>query len=285
METCEEPLLTAAEETRLAREIEVGLLAAEALRTGARPAGATEVELRLLAERGVQCRRRFLQANLGLVGLVARQEAARSQLDHGELYQEGCLALIHALQRFDHQRGVRFATYALVWIRAQVRAATSTRCGALNVPPSRAETLRRLRGLEMQLAQSLGRFPTADDLAEATGHDPDWIRTLLDTRAARSLDEAAETGPVEVADEHAADPFDRVVRSAWQGGSELLGRLQGLEQRVVSLRFGFEDGEPHTCTEIARLLALPVARIRRTEVKALETLREFCPQQAIALLQ
>lgn len=284
MHTREEPLLTAAEESLLAQEIEVGLLAAESLGTGARPAGATEAELVLLAERGEQCRRRFLRANLGLVGLVARQEADRSQLERSDLYQEGCLGLIHALERFDHRRGVRFATYALVWIRAQVRAATATRCGELNVPTSRAESLRRLRGVEMQLTQTLGRLATVADLATATGQEPDWVRSLLDTQVARSLDSAAEDGPIQVPDQHAEDSFDRVAREACPG-PDLLSRLHGLEQQVVSLRYGFADGEPHTCAEIARLLALPVTRIRRAEARALESLREICPQQAIALLR
>lgn len=284
MDTSEEPLLSATEESLLAQEIEVGLLAAESLASGARPAGASTAELVLLADRGQQSRHRFLRANLGLVGLVARQEAERSQLDRGELYQEGCLGLIHALERFDHHRGVRFATYALVWIRAQVRAATATRCGALNVPPSRAETLRRLRGLEMQLTQRLGRQATVADLASATGQDPAWVRALLATRAARSLEGAVEEGPLEVPDERATDSFARVIRGA-QPLPDLLGRLEGLERQVVRLRYGFADGEPHTCAEIARLLSLPVARIRRAESRALEALREICPQQAIALLE
>lgn len=283
MYTSEEPLLTAAEESLLAQEIEVGLIAAAALGTGARPAGATEAELVVLADRGEQCRRRFLRANLGLVGLVARQESDRSQLDRSELYQEGCLGLIHALERFDHQRGVRFATYALVWIRAQVRAATATRCGELNVPPSRAESLRRLRGLEMQLTQTLGRLATVADLATATGREQEWVRSLLDTHTARSLDATTEDGPIQVPDQHAQDSFDRVVREAWRG-PDLLGRLQGLERQVVGLRYGFADGDPHTCAEIARQLALPVARIRRAEARALEMLRQICPQHAIALL-
>lgn len=281
METDEESLLSAAEEIHLAEEIEVGLLAAECLATGARPAGATEAELEFLVRHGEECRRRFLRANLGLVGLIAHHEAARSQLDHNELFQEGCLGLIHALARFDHRRGVRFASYAMAWIRSSVRAATATRCGALNLPPRRAETLRRLRGLEMRLTQSLGRPATADDLARATGQSAAWVRSLLATRTTSSLD-PTETGVPDLCDPTAEDSFDRVGRN--RSGPDLLSKLCGLERQVVGLRYGFDDGEPHSCTEIARRLAVPVGRVRRAESRALEKLRTICPQQAIALL-
>lgn len=136
----------------------------------------------------------------------------------------------------------------------------------------------------MQLTQTLGRLATVADLATATGQEPDWVRSLLDTQVACSLDSAAEDGPIQVPDQHAEESFDRVAREACPG-PDLLSRLHGLEQQVVSLRYGFADGEPHTCAEIARLLALPVTRIRRAEARALESLREICPQQAIALLR
>ena len=101
--------------------------------------------------------------------MISRQYAARCQLPDAELFQEGCLGLITAVQRFDHVRGYRFSTYALFWIRAFVGAAAAKLLGAMNLPTSRAEQLRSARGLEAELSQGLGRPPTVEELAHALG--------------------------------------------------------------------------------------------------------------------
>ena len=157
-----EPLLTHAEVIELQCAIEAGLLAREARVSGAGFADATDQELRFLENQGALARQRFIQANLGLVGMVSRQFAARCQLPDAELFQEGCVGLITAVERFDHARGNRFSTYALFWIRAFVGAATAKQLGAMNLPTSRAEQLRAAHGVEAELSQSLGRGHRVD---------------------------------------------------------------------------------------------------------------------------
>ena len=143
-----EPLLTGSQMVELQRAIEAGLLAQDARLSGSGFGDATDHELSLLEVSGERARQRFIRANLGLVGMISRQYAARCQLPDAELFQEGCLGLITAVQRFDHVRGYRFSTYALFWIRAFVGAAAAKLLGAMNLPTSRAEQLRSARGLE-----------------------------------------------------------------------------------------------------------------------------------------
>jgi RNA polymerase primary sigma factor/RNA polymerase nonessential primary-like sigma factor len=275
-----EPQLTPAELIRLQRIIEAGLLARDARLSGAGFADATEQELRLLEDQGALARQQFILANLGLVGMVSRQFAARSQLPDAELFQEGCLGLITAVERFDHARGYRFSTYALYWIRAFVGAAAAKHLGGMNLPTSRAEQLRAAHGLEAELTQSLGRAPTLPEMAYALGRSKHWTAGLLSHQRPRSLELVDGTALERL---HASDEMDAVGAEPLPV-RELLFRLDALDRRVLELRLGFAEGEPKSFADIARALQISVARVRRIEARALEKLRGFCPQQASALL-
>ena len=183
-----EPLLTGSQVVELQCAIEAGLLARDARLSGSGFRDATDHELRLLEASGERARERFIRANLGLVGMISRQYAARCQLPDAELFQEGCLGLLTAVQRFDHVRGYRFSTYALFWIRAFVGAAAAKLLGAMNLPTSRAEQLRSARGLEAELSQGLGRPPTVGELAQALGRSESWTAGLLAHQRPRSLE-------------------------------------------------------------------------------------------------
>jgi RNA polymerase primary sigma factor/RNA polymerase nonessential primary-like sigma factor len=272
--------LTRAEIVELQRAIEAGLLARDARISGAGFADATEDELRLLEDQGEQARQRFIRANFGLVGMVSRQYAARSQLSDAELFQEGCVGLITAVQRFDHARGHGFSTYALFWIRAFVGAAAANLLGAINLPISRAEQLRAAHGLETELTQSLGRPPTVSELADALGRSEDWTAGLLSHQRPRSLELVDGTTLDHL---RAHDELDAALDDPTPV-CELLFQLNDLDRRVLELRLGFADGEAKTYAHIARLLDTSVTRVRRIEARALEKLREVCPQQASAQL-
>jgi RNA polymerase primary sigma factor/RNA polymerase nonessential primary-like sigma factor len=275
-----EPPLTHAQVVELQRAIEAGLLARDARQSGTGFADATEQELRLLEDHGAQARQRFIQANLGLVGMVSRQFAARCQLPNTELFQEGCVGLITAVERFDHARGNRFSTYALFWIRAFIGAATAKHLGAMNLPTSRAEQLRAAHGLEAELTQALGRPPTLREMADALGRSEDWTASLLSHQRPRSLELVDGTMLERL---HARDDLDAVLADPLPV-RELLFHLDDLDRRVLELRLGFADGEPKSFAQTARVLDISVSRVRRIEARALETLRGFCPQQASAQL-
>ncbi len=275
-----EPQLTSAEVVELQRAIEAGLLAHDARLSGIGFADATDHELKLLEAAGERARERFIRANLGLVGMISRQYAARRQLPDAELFQEGCVGLITAVQRFDHVRGYRFSTYALFWIRAFVGAASAKLLGAMNLPTSRAEQLRAARGLEVELSQGLGRPPTVEEMADALGRSESWTAGLLAHQRPRSLDLI----DAETLDRlQAGDELDGVLADR-QSVRELLLRLNDLDRRVVELRLGFTTGKPLSYVDTARALQISVTRVRRLEARALETLRGWCPQQASALL-
>ena len=277
---CSEPQLTSAEVVALQRAIEAGLLALDARLSGIGFADATDHELKLLEAAGERARERFIRANLGLVGMISRQYAARRQLPDAELFQEGCVGLITAVQRFDHVRGYRFSTYALFWIRAFVGAASAKLLGAMNLPTSRAEQLRAARGLEVELSQGLGRPPTVEEMADALGRSESWTAGLLAHQRPRSLDLI----DAETLDRlQAGDELDGVLADR-QSVRELLLRLSDLDRRVVELRLGFTTGKPLSYVDTARALQISVTRVRRLEARALETLRGWCPQQASALL-
>jgi RNA polymerase primary sigma factor len=275
-----ENLLTRAEVVALQRAIEAGLLARDARLSGAGFANATDQELRILETTGELARQRFIRANLGLVGMMSRQYAARCQLPEAELFQEGCVGLITAVERFDHARGYRFSTYALFWIRAFVGAATAKLLGAMNLPTSRAEQLRAARGLEAELTQSLGRPPTLREMADALGRGEDWTASLLSHQRPRSL-ELVDSAVLDHL--HARNELDEVLAEPLPV-RDLLLRLDDLDRRVLELRLGFADGEPRSYAHTARALQISVTRVRRIETRALEVLRGYCPQHASAQL-
>jgi RNA polymerase primary sigma factor len=275
-----EPLLTHAEVVELQRAIEAGLLARDARISGAGFVDATDQELRLLEEQGALARQRFIRANLRLVGMVSRQFASRCELGDAELFQEGCIGLITAVERFDYTRGYRFSTYALFWIRAFVGAATAKHLGAMNLPTSRAEQLRAAHGLETELTQRLGRAPTLQEMADALGRSEDWTAGLLAHQRPRSL-ELVDGGILDRL--YAREELDSVLTEPVPV-RELLLRLDDLDRRVLELRLGFDDGEPRSFAHTARVLQISVTRVRRIEARALDTLRGFCPWQASAQL-
>ncbi|HET9647484.1 MAG TPA: sigma-70 family RNA polymerase sigma factor [Microlunatus sp.] len=276
-------LLSATDEAGLARRIEAGVLA-EAVLAGslalAKPAAAGDAELRWLVHDGRQAHQRFVQANLRLVAMVAAQHAQRANLSLGELFQDGCVGLLLAIQRYDHRRGCRFATYALFWIRAVIGATSARSRGAAELPVRRAEELRALRGLEAELSQRHGRPPTVTELAEAAGRSTGWVAGLSGYEAPRSLE---ELGEVELADALDQDPAERHGMDG--AARELLWHLLPFEREVVARRMGFLDGRAHSYAEVARDLRMSVSRVRRIEERALDRLRAVCPHEARALLR
>jgi RNA polymerase primary sigma factor len=275
-----EPLLSTEDVVILQRAIEAGLLAGAARQSGSGFADATEAELAELELVGKRARQRFIRANLRLVGMVARQYASRSRLSEADLFQEGCIGLIIAVERFDHTRGYRFSTYGLYWIRALVSAAAARQLGGINLPTSRAEQLRAARGRETELVQSLGREPSVRELAEALGRSESWTARLLAHQRPQVMELVDHQG-LDLG--YDADDLDAVLQDQ-RPGRELLARLDDLGRAVLELRLGFADGHPRSLASVARTLGISPSRVRRVEERALETLRGICPQQASAHL-
>ncbi|WP_432558088.1 sigma-70 family RNA polymerase sigma factor [Granulicoccus sp. GXG6511] len=275
-----EDLLTAAEEIELARRMEVGTVAAAAL-AGELPAGSASTgELEMLVHEGVAARERYVLANVRLVAMVAHSAARRSGLGFADLFQEGIGGLICAVDRFDHRHNVRFATYALPWIRAQVAKVVATRCGSVPLSEHRAERRRTLCAVADRMSQTLGRQVTAADVAGEVGQDVAAVAELL-----------AVEPPIGLVDDSGAviDPPDpRALHALEQVGvatpeiGAWLGALPVIERRVVGLRFGFA-GASHSFAGIADVLGVSKSTVRRIEARALERLRDICSTEHLPL--
>lgn len=264
-----------------AEAIEAGVLAAAARREPDAPwrGDATEEELRALEEAGARAQQEFVAANLGLVGAVLAPYA-RVGAPVADLFQEGCLGLIAAVERFDHRRGVRFATYATYWIRTCISAATTRFASALTVPVSRSDQLRAAHGVESALTQRLGRHPSVAEVAVALGRDPRWTAGLLGQRGTRSLDEIDERALHRLAPP--AEPDQEPGREPEVWAHRLLATLSGFDRRVLELRLGFGGRPPSSLAAAGRELGVSVGRVRRAELRALEQLRGCCPREALA---
>ncbi|MFW6599323.1 sigma-70 family RNA polymerase sigma factor [Propionibacteriaceae bacterium Y2011] len=260
------PLLAAEDEHRLAKDIEAGVLAVAQLRGPTDDRAGTEEELRALVELGRRAEQRFLGANLRLVKMVSGRAAHGTHLAEEDLFQEGVCGLAVAVRRFDHRRGVRFATYALPWIRAAV---TDAIAGAETVrQASRWRAHRReVAEAEADLANTLRRQPTRRETAAALGRSPAWLASLPTNAPVVSL----EVLPgLDVVDPSSADEFADTEWAASCG--PLLERLPELQRRIIELRYGF-TGDPLTYVAIARGLDLGAATVRRLELQALAELR------------
>jgi RNA polymerase sigma factor (sigma-70 family) len=260
-------LLTAADERRLARQIEAGVLATQLLATGDRPVPATDAELAALAEAGRHAWQEFLLANLRLVWKLAGQEAGRSGVPVEDLFQEGFVALAGALQRFDPDRG-RFSTFATVRIRQRLAESGAARLGGLALPPSRAVRLRRARGLQGLLIQERGGSVSLDELATQLGRPIDWTRRLLDHRPPVPLEPADDD--LAIREREPADPDQAIYAEQVR---RVLRRLDPEQARVLALRYGLATGTPVEIEDIAVRLGVSPSTVRRLESRGLAALR------------
>ena len=273
-ETGDPSTLSAADEATLLRRIDAGVIADAALR-GWRPTppGASTAELRLVAAEGECARLEMAAANTGLVWWLVHPIARASGRDRDELFQEGVVGLMEAIQRFDPTRG-RFATYAVPRIRMRVWDAAVTAHGSLGLPARRARQWRRARALSAQLTVTLSRAPRIEELARETGESVAVVRSLL-----------AFVPPVTLAPD--APGWDDVAPARSQGAASedvdreavlrLLRRLGTFDRAMVARLYGL-DGPAHSHAEVARDLGRSESTIRRRERRALELLRAGTPE-------
>jgi RNA polymerase sigma factor, sigma-70 family len=262
----EVPLLTADEESALARTIEAGVLARHLLDCGERPVPASEAELLRLAEDGQKAWERFWLANLRLVHKIAGDQARRSGLPTDDLFQEGCLALAVALQRFDPERG-RFATYAAGRIGRHLSQLAAARLGSLGVPVSQAVARRRARSLLVSLSQERGEQLGAAEVAEALSCSLPRARELLSQRSPVALNNFDGFG----ADSADSDDLDLGILG--EQVHRELSRLSPELATIVRLRFGIGRAEPLDTAQLAVHLGVSASTARRRELQALAVLR------------
>ncbi|GGM46617.1 RNA polymerase principal sigma factor HrdC [Longimycelium tulufanense] len=280
----ETPLLTAAEEVALAKRIEAGVYAARLLAEADRGERAVSAdhrrELAALAREGWCAKDHMIRANLRLVISVAKKYLRRG-LPFLDLIQEGNLGLIRAVEKFDYQRGFKFSTYAVWWIRQAIERALADKTRTIRLPVHVVEDVHRLGRLERRLLAQLGREPTVAELAAEADLSPERVEELRRVaRDAVSFDTpVGEDGETRVADliedREVLQAHDVVEYRALAAELRaVVGSLPPREALIITLRFGLHDGRQRTLQEVAERLGLTRERIRQLEKHALAQLKE-----------
>ncbi len=272
------PLLTDIQEVELAKAIEDGEKAQEKLDGLKRPTDKQRRDLEYTARHGRAAKRRFIQSNLRLVVSIAKKYSAAG-LPLLDLIQEGNLGLMRAVEKFDYQRGFKFSTYATWWIRQAITRAIADKARTIRIPVHMVETLYRVRKVQSELLEKLGREPTIDEIAHGSDLTPEKVREAFRVLPEPvSLhepvgDEDAELGDF-IEDEDVEGPFQAAAVALRQEDLwEMLDSLSERERKVLALRFGLVTGEPRTLEEVGKEFSLTRERIRQIEAKALSKLR------------
>lgn len=284
------PLLSADEEIELAQNMEDRAVATEKINVlKGRLDGASEEEkaeikeeiktLQRDVDKGADAKKRLAEANLRLVVSIAKRYVGRGML-FLDLIQEGNLGLIKAVEKFDYKKGYKFSTYATWWIRQAITRAIADQARTIRIPVHMVETINKLIRVSRQLLQELGREPSPEEIAKEMSMPVERVREILKiSQEPVSL----ETPIGEEEDSHLGDfikddnvpvPADAAAFTLLKEQlEEVLGTLTEREQKVLTLRFGLEDGRARTLEEVGKEFNVTRERIRQIEAKALRKLR------------
>lgn len=284
------PLLSVDEEIELAQNMEDGAVATEKINVlKGRLDGASEEEkaeikqeiktLQRDVDKGADAKKRLAEANLRLVVSIAKRYVGRGML-FLDLIQEGNLGLIKAVEKFDYKKGYKFSTYATWWIRQAITRAIADQARTIRIPVHMVETINKLIRVSRQLLQELGREPSPEEIAKEMNMPVERVREILKiSQEPVSL----ETPIGEEEDSHLGDfikddnvpvPADAAAFTLLKEQlEEVLGTLTEREQKVLTLRFGLEDGRARTLEEVGKEFNVTRERIRQIEAKALRKLR------------